>query len=810
MKALYPPAMSEWRSAPGTSCIFPLIMISPLPSRNYPFSFILTLLALLIALISGGLIWRGEWGVQAAGLAFASVVGGAYLAWRGIVQRARLVRTPLDLVILSAVAVLLLSWAFSPNLRQGMARVGSYLGYIWLFYILLDAFEAGLNRRAVLNALLLVTGFIGMMAALETYAAYSAWWAAVGSYSILPPFPYRITSLVGHSNSFMGLMNLAAPLALVTFFCTRSRLARSGAALWLAFYLLAAPFSSSRGGWLGLAAWIAALVMLWAVEKRAWRNIGLWIRPRLAWLAALLLPAAAVAIFTAYRFWILFAAHPSHGGDPFGGRSFIWANAFKVWQASSPLLGAGPGHFGYGYLEAYPHIPTAFWAIHAHSLPVEFLAEFGLAGLVVLLALVVAGSAWLWRRHLQADALHRPFSRAILAGVTAWLVQMIVDEQTAVYAVMVPLVLMLAWAVQAAPQPLLRRRLSLNLLWIPALVLIAASVFSLWAYAPAYQGVLASRRGDVLAAARLMQRSADRDPYLPYSHTQAGLAWAAAWGESGDLHHLALARAAFNRSLAMEPAPSLWWADLAVLDWYSGDIDQARRHIQTARLHSSSEPSYPLIEAWFAEQSGDLASAELHYRTALDLAPRWGSHPFWLTTPVRQKALAGCQATASDAFNPPQHISAARAAGTAGDFAQAQRQLAEARWTGEPELSRLSAQAYLAQQQGDAPAMTDAFTLIAQRVPRPLLRTGENFANIYSHWLYFRSGLDFDLVPGYLQLDADQGQFDALAQLHGMLQEQGRCSEAAQAWSILQRERRAGSLEPDLPSPPCQPLEPQS
>jgi hypothetical protein len=781
-------------------------MISLNASHSFRLSFLITLLSLYVALVCGGLVWRGAWNVQAFGLAFASLGSLGFLLWRGVIQRARIVRTPLDGIILAVVVVLLISWFLSPNLRQGMARVGSYIGYIWLFYILLDVFEAGLNRKAVLVALLVMTASVGLMAVLETYAAYLSWWEAVGAFGAAPPFPHRLASLVGHSNSYMGLMNLCAPLAFVAFFTVRSRLSRLGAGLWMAFYLLSVPFSSSRGGWLGIASWIVVLTLLTAYQTSARQRLVRLPSSRPARLALFAAPVLLAApAFAAYRFWLFFAAHPSHGNDPFGGRSHMWSIALQVWQSSSLVFGTGPGHFPYGYLSVYPHVPPHFWAIHAHSLPVEMLAEFGLAGLLALLALTIAGAVWLLRRLQLSSPAARPLNRAILAGIAAWLAQSIVDEQTAVFAVMVPLVVLLAAAVHSSPQMLPRRRLPLTWLGLPVLILTGASIYSLWAYAPVQQGIHAARRGDLSAAAALIQLGADRDPALPYMHTQAGLAWAALWGETGEPTHLANARRAFEHSLVLEPSLSLWWANLSVLDWHAGDAAHARQHIAIARQRSVSEPSYPLIAAWFAEAMGDSPAALESYHDVLDLAPTWSPHPFWESTALRRKALASWFSTAASAHPSYPHTLAAYQYAQSGDQIGLNRQLAFADWTGEPYLAQLTARVALPAPQDDLSADLSTYHAIRASVAQPLLRTGSNFANIYAFWLYFRQGFPYDIVPGYLQLDTDYGQSAALFQFHHLLQSQGGCQEAAHTWDVLQREVRGGSLEPIPPAPTCTP-----
>jgi hypothetical protein len=61
---------------------------------------------------------------------------------------------------------------------------------------------------------------------------------------------------------------------------------RLGAGLWLTVYLAALPFSSSRGGLVGLAAWAGVLLCLWAYEKSWLASAWKFLRARPGWALA--------------------------------------------------------------------------------------------------------------------------------------------------------------------------------------------------------------------------------------------------------------------------------------------------------------------------------------------------------------------------------------------------------------------------------------------------------------------------------------------------------------------------------------------
>ena len=284
-------------------------------------TFLLAFIGLAYACIEGSYNWRGRLDVELFGLV---VFGGGllgWLVWRGLLGKGRLPRGGLRWVLGLGLLALGLSLVNSADPRQSLWRTAELVGLALLFFVLLDGFAVGwLRRSAALNALLTVSGLVMLLALLETYAWYLGWFGGMGS-GQWPPYPYRFSSIFGYSNVLMSLANLGAPLALLLLFQARGRAGRVGATAWLLLYLAVIPFSSSRGGWIGLGAWLGVLALLWLIEARPWRTIRSWRLWQQALLGLGLLGGLAAAGFLGLRFWLAFSANPSHGGDPFGGRS---------------------------------------------------------------------------------------------------------------------------------------------------------------------------------------------------------------------------------------------------------------------------------------------------------------------------------------------------------------------------------------------------------------------------------------------------------------------------------------------------------
>lgn len=782
----------------------------PLAASRSPYSkiwwgsFVLALVGLSLTVLAGGMVWRAAWGVQVAGTVFTAVVGAGYVLWRSLTHRASLPRLGMDWPLLVGGLAVIGLWIVTPDPRQGMGRVSWLLAYMLMFYLFTDAFDVGLDRSAVVAALLTVSGVVVGLAALETFARYQVWWGQVG-WGTQPPFPYRLVSILGHSNAYMAFANLCAPLAAVAFFTSPRRTVRVLTAAWLVMFALTLPFSSSRGGWLGFGAWAAALGLLWGWEKKAFRPLRLMAQ-RTPWLAGLGGAAGLAGLgAAAWLFYQQFASHPTHGSGVLGSRSTMWLNALKMWF-SDVWTGVGPGQFGLAYLKTDASIPPNYWATHAHNLFIQAAAEMGLVGLVAVLGLGAAILRWLWRAYLHCGEMERPWVRATTAAVAGWVVANLVDDFTHWPVVMIPMILMMGLAGASSREMRTRWGLPIATAFIPLGVLIVQLVYGLYGYAPLLRGLDAARQGSWQQAAEYMSQSAKRDPNFPFYSTQAGLAWAAVWGqERADVGPLIEARFYLDRSLDLNDSPSWLWADLAVVDWHIGIRSQAYEAIEQARKIAPLEPSYALIHGVFLERDEVPDLARRAYWEALDRARDWSGHPFWQQTALRKEVIRDWLAANPDLPQPSGYWLEAVEAAEAGDWPTAHLRLLQSEWIGEDALAHWAGRARVAQLEGDEAAFVTAAEKVLTEMTRGNLRTGF-FAQTYSNWLYFRHGLDIELVPGYARLNADVGQYTAVEALFDLYQNQGQCGEAIRVWMGLQASKQGFTLDEIPPMPACEGL----
>jgi len=756
-------------------------------------------------LISGGYIWSGSFLVQTVAFAVSLLLTIGYLAWRIFVKKQALPRTGLEIFFILALVALGLSLAFSPSPSMGFWRAGRLITCLVIFYTALDLFDVQIGRDAALRALLWASGIVLALAVMETYQAYQGYWQAAGV-TTLPPTTYRFVSVLGHANALMGLVNLCAPLALVFFIQSRGKkISLIAYTAWLVLYVMAVPFSSSRGGWLGLAVWAGVLAVFWLHEAQPWKRLRSLSLNR-KWLAFFVGVVVLLAIvFSGYKFVRYFSAHPSHGdlSNIFSGREDLWNSALAIWR-SFPFFGAGVGRFGIEYLAVNNTVPPEYWASHSHSLIFETLAEFGLAGAVTGLALLVGLALFGYKRYRAARPEQRWLARAVVAALAAWLVQNIVDDFTFWMAIMVPLVLLLAWLGSASKEPLPRWQ-HVSTAWIGLVALVPAALagWSIWTYAPMAQGLQSAADGDWKTAAGQIQTSAQRDPSLAFYRFEASLAWAQAWAQDGNEDELWQAIQDLQQMTVMEPDFSLAWEDMGIEEYDAGQPITASIDLKHAEELAHDEPSYPLNLGILYEvlQDNDLARAQ--YQKVLELAPQLSGNPsFWRQTALRADVVRNWMLT-TDYFknHTPTDWELAQAS---SDSAKTRKLAADSQWLGETSFAGNAILGMTMAAEGD-PSAQGYDEAAAAGINPQTLHSVNSAALTYSLWINDRQGLSIDLVPGYAQLDITlyAGQFDFLQQLYQMQMKQGQCAAAEQTWYKLQSLYFPGQIKLAAPPETC-------
>ncbi|HVQ62221.1 MAG TPA: O-antigen ligase family protein [Burkholderiales bacterium] len=228
---------------------------------------------------------------------------------------------------------------------------------------------------------------------------------------------------VNHSAIYMDIV-FGCALGMALAYWKRGRILGRAVLGFAVLALVASVFLTDSRAAAGAAVlFIFALVAALGVRKRIDALRGLFTASLVVVVALAALPG--VMDKTVDR---------SERGITLAYRDSIWSNALVEWR-QFPLFGVGMGNFGYVPLERLVEWNQSWsWGIratpegvnsHAHSLYVTTLAERGIAGLSVVIAVLAAWGVSLWRGVPQAQ--DPPLDWALFgASLAAWLTTAVV------------------------------------------------------------------------------------------------------------------------------------------------------------------------------------------------------------------------------------------------------------------------------------------------------------------------------------------------------------------------------------------------
>lgn len=342
---------------------------------------------------------------------------------------------PLTVALLLAAALLVAR----PLVFRGEFPVRWPVGLTWflpfLLYTLIQIPFAAVPYEAWLKALMLVSG----AAALVVWTALAGWgqrWRWLMAALLVAVALEAWYGIILNAHGTRAVLNLVRPegygmRASGTYFCPNHYahvlalslivgwalllMPRAGITLKIlsANALLVVPYplylTQSRAGILGALAGLLVVTLFWARR-----------RGRLRFVIALFLAplVAAGAIAALYFFSPAWHERIVQAMQYQGGRPDLWRTALGVWR-EAPLMGRGGG--AYRWVE-FPHqqgINPTHWAQYAHNDALHIGAEYGLAGLILLLVALVGGGVVLLRAALRAEKMRDAMLAACALGVFA-------------------------------------------------------------------------------------------------------------------------------------------------------------------------------------------------------------------------------------------------------------------------------------------------------------------------------------------------------------------------------------------------------
>jgi hypothetical protein len=325
----------------------------------------------------------------------------------------------------------LVSWFWSeepPNTLQEALRVPIYIGAAVTFVTL-----AGMG-----GTLGIACGVAAGTTGLAAYALFDR--------SLAESQGELLAAPLGYANALGALCAIGLAILAVLAWRARRTPFLAGSSLGAAALLVVAlSLTSSRGSWAALA---AAVFVAAAARRRAW--------------AALVVAAGLAAVGAATAF--------TPAPRLLQARGDYWHAAWHVIERH-PLGGSGAGTYDLAWA-AYGDLARWGEALDAHSLYLETLAELGVVGLALVLALLAPAAAALRSERLPLG------SAAALAGGVAFLVHAGLDWDWEFPAVTV---VGIACVAAAPPKtaPALGPRLRVTLLVLEGAVLLTYGAYLL-------------------------------------------------------------------------------------------------------------------------------------------------------------------------------------------------------------------------------------------------------------------------------------------------------------------------------------------
>ena len=334
--------------------------------------------------------------------AMTGLVGYYVLDWRGSSLR----RFPLRWVLAAFFALLIFKGLHSicPAASWYALSHNSYKGPFLLLAGLEVVRRPG-DLRFLAWAFVIMTLYTGLDGIYQ--------WCTGFDFFFSMPWSGRVNAMweTGRIGNLMALtvpVTLALPALLPARWPLAARLAVAAVLAFPGLFLLVG--AQARSGWFGF---------LLAMSALAWAHLG----ARRAVLAPLLVMVALGGL--ALAFPRLMSADALLGSPRF----IIWDVALDVWR-HWPILGAGVGCFEAGYEALGIQFDLGIFGEpvpHPHNIYAQFLAETGIVGTAILLALLLGNLVWAGRRMrariLAARGAGRELSGHDATGACLWAAQ---------------------------------------------------------------------------------------------------------------------------------------------------------------------------------------------------------------------------------------------------------------------------------------------------------------------------------------------------------------------------------------------------
>lgn len=549
--------------------------------------------------------------------------------------------TPLDWVLAGYVVWLGITTLFSQNSRVSLEFSWLLVIQCIIFYMIVDTMRHG-HQRWIWEGLFLAAGVAVVIGVAEFLSWYfgvglslsgQGWFAIGGWRDPFPPQFYDLKLLMGSPNQLGVFTLLAFPVVVAWGRTAGQRDYRVGLGL-LAFGLAwLLVMSGSRGAWGASVAMIGVIV---AFQLIRWRILP----PRLALGLMVLGVVLIAATLVAYAF------QSNSTSDQ--RRIDLWQSALKMVE-KDPLTGVGVYRFGIEYRQYRNTDFIQDRTANAHDMYLNTLAEIGILGVLLLVALGGAFLRLWWQVWQGASAYQQIRLEGILAGLIGFSVHSTLEAFS--WPVSLVLVIYGAYVVALGTPPIAPPRLAFVYRTVPYVALVGVVVYGGWLFQIDRAGIavlrstVAINKDDYEAALTQLERAEDLDPTLGLYPLQRAYIVGLMAADHPD-RYLQQAIVAHEQTLADDPTYDTALANLAALYSQRGDYIQAVERLQTA-VEIDPERWQLLVALGQAyEQAGDTEQAVATYQEALWRYPAMSQSAFWQQTTLRQDSLRAAYANA--------------------------------------------------------------------------------------------------------------------------------------------------------------------
>lgn len=353
---------------------------SPRRSDRLALAFLSACCVLAVPLLFAVNLPQGLLTIAVAALLAAFVI-------RGLLTRSWLPHTAVDWPNVLLLLLLPLGLWASTDQSVSWPVIYKVIAGFALFYGLAGLAGSRWTRALPWLLLLASLGLAAVVLLGTNWATAKLAWLPDTLYDLLPTLrlPWRTQGI--HPNLSGGAMAWLLLPAIALLLWSGDRRMQGLAAATALLTALALLLSQSRGAWLGVA---LALLVMPLLRYRRW-----WI---VVLAAAALAAVAALALGPDGLQNLLF---PQPAGEEIGATINTLPSRLDLWLRTLTMLqdfglaGAGPGQFEQMVMVLYPPFFTGLLGgfQHAHNLYLQAAVDFGVLGLVALVALILGSGA---------------------------------------------------------------------------------------------------------------------------------------------------------------------------------------------------------------------------------------------------------------------------------------------------------------------------------------------------------------------------------------------------------------------------------